>query len=529
MSSETSNPKSTSFKQVAYSLADLLGREYTEAVIKARARLSGESVEELRAIAEETLDFFPSDFQRRLAALLPEIGNEVSASLAKSADGATSNAFVKNSKSGPAPLSGLGYYRVGENGRLYLTTKSEHYHVPLGHGFPGYRLIENARKLGIPSATHNNTRGHITRLVEEELVRAAAGLQRGDSEGLAQLLKSESPSDMNRVFNLETGSLAVEAGVKMMLARFYRPQNESPQPMYQGRTPVFVVVGNDDGELNGNYHGTTTLTQMMRGLWPEMLTSMEKSGIMAVRCVRPNNMADLDAVFSEYETEPYKIAGFLHEIIMMNYGGRLLEKDYLRHAYDLCEKHDVPTLADEIQSCLWHSDIYMYREYDLKPNMLAIGKGFPGGEYPASRLLFSSVMDTLPQFGALVTNGQEELAALAYLITMRWAEENAPITREVGEYFEAELRAMASAYSGLINGIEGQRQLAGIAFEKLEPALEFVKALNLKGIDISVQTYKKECPPVALVKLPLIADYAVVSTILAVMHDAMKQTTDKRR
>ncbi len=27
---------------------------------------------------------------------------------------------------------------------------------------------------------------------------------------------------LNRVINLETGSLAVEAGVKMMLARFYR-------------------------------------------------------------------------------------------------------------------------------------------------------------------------------------------------------------------------------------------------------------------------------------------------------------------
>ena len=52
----------------------------------------------------------------------------------------------------------------------------------------------------------------------------------------------------------------------------------------------------------------------------------------------------------------------------------------------------------------------------------AVGKGFPGGEYPASRILFNDRMDDhLPQFGALVTNGQEELASLAYLITMRWA------------------------------------------------------------------------------------------------------------
>jgi len=31
----------------------------------------------------------------------------------------------------------MGYYRIGEDGRLYLTTKSAHYHTPLGHDFPG--------------------------------------------------------------------------------------------------------------------------------------------------------------------------------------------------------------------------------------------------------------------------------------------------------------------------------------------------------------------------------------------------------
>ena len=65
---------------------------------------------------------------------------------------------------------------------------------------------------------------------------------------------------------------------------------------------------------------------------------------------------------------------------------------------------------------------------------MAVGKGFPGGEYPASRLIFSAVLDCMPQFGALVTNGQEELASLAYLITMRWAKANAQVTRAVGDY-----------------------------------------------------------------------------------------------
>ena len=69
--------------------------------------------------------------------------------------------------------------------------------------------------------------------------------------------------------------------------------------------------------------------------------------------------------------------------------------------------------------------------YGLNPDFVAIGKGFPGGQYPASRILLSAEMDNLNQFGALVTNGQEELASLAYLITMEYAQENAEELRDI--------------------------------------------------------------------------------------------------
>jgi len=37
----------------------------------------------------------------------------------------------------------------------------------------------------------------------------------------------------------------------------------------------------------------------------------------------------------------------------------------------------------------------------------------------------------MPQFGTLVTNGQAELASLAYLVTMQWATANADVARRV--------------------------------------------------------------------------------------------------
>ena len=165
--------------------------------------------------------------------------------------------------------------------------------------------------------------------------------------------------------------------------------------------------------------------------------------------------ADLEAAFARWDGGDTKIAGFFHEIIMMNYGGRRLTPEFLRRAYELCRQHGVPTVCDEIQSCLWHHDLFMFREWGLTPSFVAIGKGFPGGEYPASRLLFSAAMDNLPQFGALVTNGQEELAAIAYLVTMRWAQANADVTRGIGDYYEQRLRDFAAAHSDIISAVDG--------------------------------------------------------------------------
>ena len=237
--------------------------------------------------------------RQRLLARLPEVGQQVCDGLDTSAAGAASQAFAAATNTDAAPLTGYGFFRVGEDGRLYLLTKSEHYHTPLGHAFPGYALLETARRLGIPNATHNNTRGHITRLLEQELVRTANGLAPEDASGLEATLSSTQPGVLNGVLNLETGSLAAEAALKMMLARFFQSQEDVPGPLYQGRTPVFLVLGNDDGGLHANYHGTTVLTQLLRGMWPEFLQALRGQGAFEVCAVRPNHLEDLDAAFAQ--------------------------------------------------------------------------------------------------------------------------------------------------------------------------------------------------------------------------------------
>ncbi|UCF98928.1 MAG: aminotransferase class III-fold pyridoxal phosphate-dependent enzyme, partial [Spirochaetaceae bacterium] len=392
----------TSIRSPLLSLSDLLGREYTKAVCTARAFTSSEQLKKLETIAGEKVDFYPQGFRRRVDELIDSVGKKVCGGFKTSACGATTDAFVKASKFAMAPLSGYGFIRVGEDGRAYLVSKSEHYHASLGHGFPGYGLIENAKKLGIANITHNNTRGHITRVLEEELVRVANGIQRGERKKLEAVLSSREPHVLNRVINLETGSLAVEAALKMMLARFFKLDKSFADPPYAGRTPVFLVMADNEGGKEANYHGTTILTQAMRGLWPGMYERLQECGLFVVQPVRINDAAHFEELLRRYDRGKTKVAGFFHELILMNYGAVRLEEGFLQKAYKLCRDHEVPTCVDEIQSCIWSPQLFLFREYGLEPDFVSVGKGFPGGQYPASKILSTAEMDTLNQFGALV-------------------------------------------------------------------------------------------------------------------------------
>jgi len=102
-----------------------------------------------------------------------------------------------------------------------------------------------------------------------------------------------------------------------------------------------------------------------------------------------------------------------------------------------------------------------------------------------------------------------------------WAAANAAMTRAVGDYYFGKLEHPADRFPNLISGIEGKRHLAGLAFRALDPARAFVRHMTDAGLDISVQTYKEGCPPIALTKLPLIMDYNVIDFIISAMKDAL--------
>ena len=506
------------FTSPRLSLEDILGKGYTEKLVEANSALGMLTEDEASSLAAEKIDFYPAEKQAKNDALLSKVGTEVTAPYVNDNDGAATAAFAKALSKNSAPMTGVGCFRLGEDGRLYLIGKSEHYHAPLGHRFDGYRLIDNARKLGVLNATHNNTRGYITRLCEKRLVQSVNGIGWDDEEATKKVLGSEEHKVLNRVINLETGSLSVEAGIKMMLARFYKLSPEFPVPKYAGKTPVFFVMQDNHGGREANYHGTTVVAQTFRGLWPEFAEMEETAGIYKVVPVAINDLGDFREKIEKYNSGDYKTAGFLHEIILMNYGGIKLTEEFLRGAYALCEEYDTPTLVDEIQSCMWYKGFFQFRLYGLKPDFVIIGKGFPGGEYPASKIITTAEYDTLNQFGALVTNGQEELASLAYLITMSYMRAVGNEVEAIGEKFEAGLKAIAARHPATIVKAEGMQLLAALHFADASRAADFAKEMKKHYIDASAQTYKPHCPPALLLKPPVISTEATIDFILEVIE-----------
>jgi 4-aminobutyrate aminotransferase-like enzyme len=239
----------------------------------------------------------------------------------------------------------------------------------------------------------------------------------------------------------------------------------------------------------------------------------DKSGAYKVVPVGINDIKDFREKMKRYNSGDYKVAGFLHEIIMMNFGAVRLTPQYLKAAHKVCREADVPTLVDEIQSCMWYKGMFLYRLYGLEPDFVVIGKGFSGGEYPASKIITTAEMDTLNQFGALVTNGQEELASLSYLVTMAFSEANGVKIEKLGNFFYQSFCEAAGRHTDKIDKIEGRGHLIGIHFKNLEDAAAAAKAISAECVDTSAQLYKQNCPPVVLFKPPLTSSKAVLSFI----------------
>ncbi|HSO19893.1 MAG TPA: ornithine--oxo-acid transaminase [Desulfosarcina sp.] len=149
-------------------------------------------------------------------------------------------------------------------------------------------------------------------------------------------------------------------------------------------------------------------------------------------------------------------AGFLVEPIQGEAGVIIPPRGYLKAARDICDRHNVVLILDEIQTGLGRTGRLLAEEHEgIEADLTLVGKALSGGYYPVSAVLSNKeVMDVLQPGEHGSTFGGNPLAcaiartALRVLVDEKMIEN----ARQMGDYFLAGLETVDSPHIKEVRG-----------------------------------------------------------------------------
>ena len=150
------------------------------------------------------------------------------------------------------------------------------------------------------------------------------------------------------------------------------------------------------------------------------------------------------------------VAGFLVEPIQGEAGVFVPDEGYIKKSYDLCKKHNVLFIADEVQTGIARTGKLLACDHEgVRPDILILGKALSGGVLPVSAVLADDeIMMTIKPGEHGSTFGGNPLAckvAVAALGVIR-DEKLAEKAERLGKIFRDEMRAVKSDMIELVRG-----------------------------------------------------------------------------
>jgi len=252
----------------------------------------------------------------------------------------------------------------------------------------------------------------------------------------------------DKVLMMNSGAEAVETALKLARKWAYEvkgiPQYEAKiitcENNFHGRT-ITIISFSTDPEANTNYGPFT----------PGFIT------------IPYNNPAALEEALKESN-----VAAFLVEPIQGEAGVMVPDDGYLKTCYDLCKKHNVLFIADEIQTGLARTGKMLACDYEnIHPDILILGKALSGGMMPISAVLANDeIMLTIKPGQHGSTFGGNPLActiateALNVLIDEKLADRAA----KQGELLRSELKKMQKEFD-VLKVVRGKGLLNAIVIE----------------------------------------------------------------
>ncbi|MFU8821522.1 MAG: ornithine--oxo-acid transaminase [Gammaproteobacteria bacterium] len=356
-------------------------------------------------------------------------------------------------------VRGEGPYVWDDQGTRYLDMMSAYSAVSHGHAHPRIvnALVTQARSLNIVSRAFHSD-------------QLAAFLERA-----CTLTGQEKALPMN------TGAEAVETALKA------------------ARKWAWEVKGVADGAVEiigctGNFHGRTiticglsTERQYREGFGPF------PPGLLTVP------YGDADAL--EAAITP-NTAAFLVEPIQGEGGIVIPPAGYLARCAEICRRHNVMLLADEIQTGLGRTGKLLACEHEgVKPDGLVLGKALGGGILPVSMFLARrELMDVFRPGDHGSTFGGNPLAAAVGLEALRVLEDEDLVGQSAtkGAWLLGELRKIRSP---LIKEVRGRGLFIGMEIDPSRArARAVVERLMARGL-LSKETHEtvvRLAPPLAI-------------------------------
>ncbi|MCM8824999.1 MAG: aminotransferase class III-fold pyridoxal phosphate-dependent enzyme [Candidatus Omnitrophica bacterium] len=359
-------------------------------------------------------------------------------------------------------LYGRDVFYITEGRKLFLDTTAGHYQMTWGYNHPVLmKDLERALKAGIAWDCHSNIPGFFVKKLSEKLVQIC-----NSGKDLKSIQNND--GSLNTVLlGIATGSVACSTSMKIAINDFLKNKPGA-------KKVVFI-------SLKGNYHGTDFLMQRLRGMWDFVF-----SGNLVFELVEPNDINGLKSIFRKHKEN---VAAFFFEPVMMNREAILLSKDFIQEARNLTESVNALMIVDEIQTCCWYPEIFMYKQFDITPDILILGKGLTAGFHPLSAIVYKRKLDSLKQYDAISTNGNAPLPAFMALRCLDLIEKNLQKIAGLSNYYEESLRQLAQQFPGIVVSIQGKGFLSGIKFASQQIALQFHRKCIERGIWLRVHAY----------------------------------------
>jgi acetylornithine aminotransferase/acetylornithine/N-succinyldiaminopimelate aminotransferase len=309
-------------------------------------------------------------------------------------------------------VRGEGVYLIDERGVRYLDLLSGIGVNALGYAHPA--IVEAIAK-------QSRALIHVSNLFYHE----------GQAE-LAQRLTER--TGLDRVFFANTGTEAWEGALKLARAHAGLLRGEGKQ------------IGTKFIALEQSFHGRTfgSVSTTHKAKYREPFGPV----VPGVEFVKFNDIADLRAKFSD------EVCAILVEPIQGEGGIRPLTQEFFAEARALASSTGALLIADEIQSGMGRTGKWCaYQHYGILPDITTLAKPLAGGiplgaiacTEEASRAIHAGMHGT--------TFGGGPLACAVAIAVIDAIEKENLLARatEVGNYFLAQLRALASRHNSIID------------------------------------------------------------------------------